>query len=484
MTGQTLIQTKMLINGCWVDAASQVSFSVLNPATGEVLATVPDGSALDAENAVQAAAEAFKTWKTLTAQQREEKLLRWADLIEACSEDLAQLLTAEQGKPLAEARGEIRSGVEAIQWAAAEGRRAFGDIIPPFKDGTQILVMREPVGVVAAITPWNFPSGMVTRKVAPALAAGCTVVLKPAEDTPLSALALAKLAQDAGIPAGVFNIVTCQADKAPEVGRVLTTHQLVRKISFTGSTEVGKILMRQGADTVKRISLELGGNAPFIIFDSSDLDLAINGVIASKFRNAGQTCICANRIFVQAGIHDEFVKRLETRMRGLKLGAGTEAGVQVGPLINRQGLEKVRQHVADAVTKGAKQVCGGRSAAQGELFYEPTLLTGMTPDMLLFHDETFGPVAGVFKFSDEAEVVALANATTYGLAAYFYTRELGQAFRVAKCLDYGMVGINEPILSNAAIPFGGRKESGLGREGSSEGFKEFIETKYVLIGGL
>lgn len=479
-----LLRDKAYIDGHWVASASTRTFPVFNPATGAELIAVPDCTTVDAERAIEAAGAAFKTWSKQTAQARADLMLKWAALIGKNLEPLAALLTAEQGKPLAEARAEIKSGVESIEWAAAEARRAFGDVIPPFKAQTRILVMREPVGVVIAITPWNFPSGMITRKVAPAIAAGCTIVLKPAEDTPLSALALAQLAQDAGIPAGVFNIVTCAGESAPAIGKILTTHPMVRKISFTGSTEVGKILMGQAADTIKRVSLELGGNAPFIVFSSADLDAAVDGAVICKFRNAGQTCVCANRIFVQADIHDEFVSRLEQKVRALSIGAGDVDGVQIGPLINEDAVTKVEAHIHNAKDQGAQLICGGKRQSQTSLFYEPTILTGMTPEMILFSDETFGPVAGIFKFSTEEDVIALANDTRFGLASYFYSRDLGQCFRVAEALEYGMVAINEPILSNAAIPFGGRKESGLGREGSSEGFDEFLETKYVLIGGL
>jgi succinate-semialdehyde dehydrogenase/glutarate-semialdehyde dehydrogenase len=479
-----LLRTEAYIDGSWTQASGGKTFAVTNPATGETLAAVADCAQMDAERAVEAAHKAFKSWSKETAQARGVKLRRWAQLISDNLEELSLLLTAEQGKPLAEARAEVKSGVESIEWAAEQARRAFGDIIPPFKQDTQILVMKQPVGVVAAITPWNFPSGMITRKVGPALAAGCAVVLKPAEDTPLSALALAALAEEAGIPPGVLNIVPCSGDAAPAIGKVLTTHKLVSKISFTGSTEVGKILMKQGADTIKRISLELGGNAPFIVFSSADLDLAVAGAMTCKFRNAGQTCVCANRILVQADIHDEFVKRLAEKIGTLVVGAGDKDGVQIGPLINEQGVIKVEEHVANALASGASLICGGKRQEPSSLFYEPTLLSNMSPEMVLFADETFGPVAGIFKFQDEAEAIRLANDSRFGLASYFYSRDLGQCFRVSQALEYGMVAVNEPIIANAAIPFGGMKESGLGREGSVEGFEEFLETKYVLIGGL
>lgn len=478
-----LLKSQAYIGGKWRAAHTGDTYPVINPATSQEITQVADCTAVDAEAAIKAAAEAFKIWRTETAVTRGDKLKAWAALILENLEPLAALLTAEQGKPLAEARTEIKSGVESIEWSASECRRAAGDIIPPFKKNTQILVTREPVGVVAAITPWNFPVGMITRKVAPALAAGCTVVLKPAEDTPLCALALAALAEQAGIPAGAFNVVPCRGDSAPEVGKVLTTHKLVRKISFTGSTEVGKILMKQGADTIKRISLELGGNAPFIVFDSADIDLAVAGAIACKFRNAGQTCVCANRIFVQAGIYDKFMALFTDKIKALVVGDGSDEKTQIGPLINEDGIQKVTEHVSDAVAKGARLFCGGKRQA-GSLFYAPTLLGDMTPDMVIFADETFGPVAGVFKFTTEAEAIALANDTRFGLASYFYSTDMAQCFRVSAALEYGMVAVNEPILANAAIPFGGMKESGLGREGGVEGFNEFLETKYVLLGGL
>ncbi len=483
MSFTSLLKEKAYIGGTWTAAQSGKVFAVLDPATGKELAQVADCGAADADLAIRKASDAFIAWRAETAQSRGAKLEKWARLIEENLETLAALLTAEQGKPLSEAITEIKGGIESIEWSAAEGRRAFGEVIPPFKAGTRIMTFREPVGVVAAITPWNFPVGMITRKVSPALAAGCTVVLKPAEDTPLCALALAALAEQAGLPAGVLNIIPCRGEAAPEVGKVLTTHPLVRKISFTGSTEVGKILMGQSASTIKRVSLELGGNAPFIVFDSANLEGAVQGAMASKFRNAGQTCVCANRIFVQKGIHDDFVRLLADKVRALKIGNGSEAGSEIGPLINEDGLMKVAEHVANALRQGAELICGGQRRGDS-LFYEPTVLTRMSPTMQLFSEETFGPVAGIFVFEDEQDVIRQANDTQFGLASYLYSQDLGQCFRVAEALEYGMVAVNEPILSNAAIPFGGMKESGLGREGSREGFNEFTETKYVLIAGL
>lgn len=440
--------------------------------------------AADTEQAIKAAEKALPAWRRKTAKERASILRRWYDLVVAHADDLAALLTEEMGKPLTEARGEILYGASFIEWFAEEGKRIYGDIIPTHKEDARVLVMKQPIGVVAAITPWNFPNAMITRKVAPALAAGCTVVLKPAEDTPYSALALAVLAEEAGLPAGVLNIVTGSLESAPEIGKVLTTHPVVKKISFTGSTEVGKLLMKQSADTVKKVSLELGGNAPFIVFDSADLDKAAEGAMACKFRNAGQTCVCANRIYVQSGVYEEFSEKFAAKIDQLKVGKGDAPEVQIGPLINHQGLEKVRKHVADALDKGAKLVCGGDKHEAGDLFYKPTLLQDMTPDMLIKSEETFGPVAGLFRFDTEEDVIAQANDTPYGLASYFYGNDLAQCFRVAEALEYGMVAVNEPVVSGEAVPFGGIKESGIGREGSKYGIDDFVEIKYILVGGL
>jgi succinate-semialdehyde dehydrogenase/glutarate-semialdehyde dehydrogenase len=479
-----LLRDKAYIGGKWAAAERGALFSVVDPASGDWLADVPDMGAAEAEKAVAAAKAAFPAWKALTAKERANILRRWFDLMVACADDLAALLTAEQGKPLAEAKGEILYGASFIEWFAEEGKRVYGDTIPTHKKGSRVLVTRQPVGVVSAITPWNFPNAMITRKVGPALAAGCTIVLKPAEDTPLSALALAALAEKAGLPAGVFNIVTCDAENAPAIGKVLTTHPDVKKISFTGSTEVGKILMGQGAGTVKKVSLELGGNAPFIVFESADLEKAADGAIICKFRNAGQTCVCANRIYVQDGVYEKFAEIFARKVEALKIGAGSAPGVQVGPLINEQGLEKVEQHVRDALDRGGKLVCGGKADAAGPLFYQPTLITEMTPEMLVKKEETFGPVAGLFRFRDEKDAVAQANDTQYGLAAYFYTSDLGQAFRVSEALEYGMVAVNEAVVSTESAPFGGIKESGIGREGSKYGIEDYTDIKYVLVGGL
>lgn len=479
-----MLRDKAFVNGKWVAAGSGRVFGVFNPATGERIADIPDMNASDAEKAVAAAKAAFPAWKNMTAKERGKYLLRWHQLILDNLEPLAALLTAEQGKPLAEARGEILGGAASIEWMAAEGRRVYGDTIPSHKSDARIMVVKQPVGVVGAITPWNFPNSMIARKAAPALAAGCAVVLKPSEDAPLSALALAALAGRAEFPPGIFNVVTGSRESAPLIGGVLSTHPDVRKVSFTGSTAVGKILMRQAADTVKRVSLELGGNAPFIVFESADMDKAVEGAIASKFRNAGQTCICANRIYVQESVHDAFVAKLAAKVKAMKVGAGNEDGVVIGPLINQRGLEKVQVHVADALKNGAKLVCGGKMHPAGVLFYEPTVLTEMKPGMMMTVEETFGPVAGIYRFRDESDVIAQANDTNYGLAAYFYSQNLGQCFRVAEALECGMVGINEPLLATESAPFGGVKESGIGRENSRYGIEEFVDIKYILVGGI
>jgi len=481
---QALLREQAYIGGQWCAAQSGARFAVHNPANAVELALVPNMAEQDAERAVKAAAQALPGWRGLLAKERSRILRRWFDLILEHKDALAALMTAEQGKPLAEAQGEVVYGASFVEWYAEEAKRVYGDTIPTHKGDARVIVTKEPVGVVAAITPWNFPNAMITRKVAPALAAGCTVVLKPAEDTPLSALALAVLAEQAGFPDGVLNIITCDGEAAPAVGKVLSTHQDVRKISFTGSTEVGKILMRQASDTIKKVSLELGGNAPFIVFGSADLDKAAVGAMACKFRNAGQTCVCANRIYVQDSVYERFAEKLAALIGDLKVGDGFGTGVRIGPLINEQGIEKVRHHVADATGKGAKLLCGGQDHAAGPLFYTPTLLTDMDDTMLVKQEETFGPVAGLFRFSSEEEVITKANDTKYGLAAYFYTSDLGQAFRVSGALEYGIVGVNEPVISTESAPFGGIKESGIGREGSKYGIEDFLEIKYTLIGGL
>lgn len=484
MTQPKMIHERAFVNGAWCAAQGGGSFAVTNPANGAHLAYVPDMGPGDADAAIIAAAAAYPAWKALLAKDRAKMLRAWFDLIVKNADDLAALLTAEQGKPLAEARGEIIYGANFIEWYAEESKRIYGDTIPSHKADARIMVTREPVGVVTAITPWNFPSAMITRKVAPALAAGCTVVIKPAEDTPLSALALAQLAQEAGFPPGVLNIVTCSLDSAPALGRVLTTHPLVKKISFTGSTEVGKTLMAQASGTIKKVSLELGGNAPFIVFESADIDRAVDGAIICKFRNAGQTCVCANRIFVHEKIYDAFAQKLTAKVRALKTAPGDQPGAQVGPLINAAAVAKVRDHVADATARGGKILTGGAVHDSGPLFFDPTVIVDVTAESKIFREETFGPVAGLFRFRDEADVIAQANDTPFGLASYFYTADLAQAFRVAEALEYGMVAINEPILSTEAAPFGGVKESGIGREGSKYGIDDYLTLKYTLIGGL
>jgi succinate-semialdehyde dehydrogenase/glutarate-semialdehyde dehydrogenase len=479
-----LFRTQAYVDGAWADAEGGKTFPVTNPATGETLAAVPDMGATETRRAIEAADRAWPAWRAKTAKERHAILLKWFNLMMQNQEDLAQILTAEQGKPLAEARGEIAYGASFIEWFAEEGKRAYGDVIPTHMADRRVLVMKEPIGVSAMITPWNFPNAMITRKAAPALAAGCTVVLKPAEQTPLSALAMAELAERAGIPKGVLNIVTGSGESAPSIGQALCANPTVRKLSFTGSTEVGRILMRQSADTIKKLSLELGGNAPFIVFDDADLDAAVEGAIASKYRNAGQTCVCANRIYVQDGVYDAFAAKLAEKVKGFKVGAGTESGVVIGPLIDEQGMKKVEQHVSDALGKGAKVMLGGKRHAKGGLFFEPTVITGVTPEMIVSYEETFGPVAALIRFKTEDDAVKLANNTEFGLAGYFYSRDIGRIFRVAEKMETGMVCVNSGILSTEIAPFGGVKQSGLGREGSKYGIDEYLEVKYLMIAGL
>ena len=477
-----LLINQAYINGAWISAEDGRSFDVLNPYDHSVIASVPDLGSKEAEHAVEAAYEAFTIWRTYTAGKRAKLLKKWYALQMEHLEDLALLLTTEQGKPLKEARGEIKYGASFIEWFAEEARRVYGDVIPGHAPGKRIVTIKQPVGVVAAITPWNFPNAMITRKVAPALAAGCTVVVKPAEDTPLSALALAFLAENAGIPAGVFNVVTTQDPAA--VGSVLTGHSKVKKLSFTGSTEIGKLLMKQCAGTVKKVSLELGGNAPFIVFDDADLDTAVQGAIASKYRNAGQTCVCANRIYAQAGIYESFVEKLTAATASLKVGAGVEPDTLIGPLINEDAIEKVESLVADAIAQGAEVRAGGARVEQGVsgYFYEPTVLAEATPNMAISREEIFGPVAPVYRFETEEEVIRLANDTPFGLAAYFFGQNIHRIWKVAEGLDYGMVGINTGMISTPVAPFGGMKESGIGREGSKYGMEEFVEIKYLCFG--
>ena len=475
----TLLKSQAYIDGAWV---GKPGFAVTDKATGEEITRVPDLSADDARNAVAAAERALKPWSKLLAKERSKILRRWYDLIVEHADELALLLSKEQGKPVAEAKTEIIYGAGFVEFFAEEAKRVYGEVIPAHKADARILVIKQPIGVVAAITPWNFPNAMITRKVTPAIAAGCTVVVKPAEDTPLSALALAELAERAGVPKGVFNIITCKDPVA--VGEVLSTDPRVRMVTFTGSTEVGKILARQAAGTVKKVGLELGGNAPFIVFDDADIPRAIQGAMASKFRNSGQTCVCANRFFVQAGVYAAFSKALFDEVAKLKVGQGTESGVTQGPLINGQAIAKVEEHIADATKHGAKAITGGKRHALGGNFFEPTILTGVTTQMLVAREETFGPVAALFKFSTEDEVIAMANGTQFGLASYIYTRDLSRAWRMAEALESGMVGINEGLTSTEVAPFGGVKESGLGREGSHHGIEEFLEMKYLLMGGI
>jgi succinate-semialdehyde dehydrogenase/glutarate-semialdehyde dehydrogenase len=472
--------TSAYIGGEWV--TSKDRFAVVNPATGRDIASVPNLTPADARRAVDAASAALPAWSAKTAKDRALILKRWFDLIMSETEALAQLMTAEQGKPLAESRGEVAYGASFVEWFAEEGKRAYGRTIPTTAATKRYITIKQPIGVVAAITPWNFPIAMITRKVAPALAAGCTIIVKPAEDTPLCALALAKLAEKAGVPGGVFNVVT--TDDARGVGEVLCADTRVRKLTFTGSTEVGKILYRQCADTVKKLTLELGGNAPLIIFNDADLDQAIAGAMASKYRNAGQTCVCANRIFVQAGIYDRFADALASAAEKLVVGAGTGNGVNLGPLINAEAIAKVESLMADAVAKGGTVKTGGARDAAGSLFYKPTVLTGVTTEMDIVSQEIFGPVASLIKFETDEEAIALANSTPFGLAAYLFSQNIQRAWKAAERLEAGMVGVNEGIFSNEVVPFGGVKESGLGREGAAEGLEEYLETKFICLGGM
>lgn len=475
-----LLKTKAYVNGAWVGAKSKKTFAVINPADGRTVARVADCDAADAKAAVAAAKAAFEPWKALLPKARADILKKWFALITEHTDELAALLSTEQGKPLAEAKGEITYGAAFVEWFAEEARRIYGRTVPAFKQDARVIVTREPVGVCAAITPWNFPNSMITRKVAPALAAGCTIVLKPAEATPLSALALAALAHEAGFPKGVFNVVT--TSQAKLVGQVLSTHPDIRKLSFTGSTEVGRILMAQCAPTLKRLSMELGGNAPFIVFDDADLDRAIQGAISSKFRNSGQTCVCANRFFIQEKIYKVFNTRFKEAIRALKVGTAFEKGAVIGPLINQDGLDKVETLVRDAKAKGGQVTLGGRPHEKGGLFYQPTLIEDATPKMRLYQEEIFGPVAPIFAFRTEQEAIRLANQVDQGLAAYVYTSDLGRAFRMTEALEYGMVGVNEGIVSSAVAPFGGIKQSGFGREGAQEGIEEYTQVKYGLYG--
>ncbi len=476
----SLLRTDGLVNGQWVHGHRR--FDVFDPATGHKLADVANLGAAETEQAIAAANAAWPAWRSQTGKQRHAVLMKWYQLLMANVDDLARILTAEQGKPLAEARGEIGYGASFVEWFAEEAKRVNGETLPPFDNNRRLLVLKQPIGVCAAITPWNFPLAMITRKVAPALAAGCTVVIKPAELTPLTALAAAELALRAGIPPGVLNVITADSDNSIAAGKVFCASDTVRHISFTGSTEVGRILMAQSAPSIKKLSLELGGNAPFIVFDDADLDSAVEGALASKYRNAGQTCVCANRIYVQEGVYDTFVQKFAAKVRGLKVGNGFDDGVTQGPLIEDAAVAKVQRHVADAVAKGGQLVVGGHQLA-GQ-FFEPTVIAEATANMLCATEETFGPLAPVFRFKTEQEAIDAANNTEFGLASYFYSRDVGRIFRVAEALEYGMVGINAGVIATEHVPFGGVKQSGLGREGSSHGMEEYLEMKYLCLGDM
>ena len=477
----SLLRQQCHVDGQWIDADDGGSMPVIDPATGIPVGTAPVLRGAETRRAIEAANRAWPAWRRKTAKERSAILRKWFEAMLANADDLALILTTEQGKPLAESKGEIAIGAAYIEWFAEEAKRVYGDVIPTISNDRRLVVIKEPVGVCAAITPWNFPSSMITRKVAPALAAGCTVVIKPAEATPYSALALAELAHRAGFPPGVLNVVT---GDAPAIGGEMCASPTVRKLSFTGSTEVGRILMKQVAPTVKKISLELGGNAPFVVFDDADLDAAAEGAIVAKYRNAGQTCVCTNRFFVHEKIYDAFAAKLVERVKALKVGPGTEAGVTQGPLIDAAALAKVEDHIADATAHGARVIAGGKRHELRGTFFEPTVLTGVTADMKVFREETFGPVAPLIRFSTDAEVIELANRTEYGLASYFYSRDIGRIWRVAEALEYGMVGVNTGLITTEVAPFGGVKQSGLGREGSMYGIDEFVQVKYVCFGGI
>jgi succinate-semialdehyde dehydrogenase/glutarate-semialdehyde dehydrogenase len=482
LSDAALLRNQTYIDGAWVGAAS--SFNVNNPADGVMIGSVPNMGAADTEKAIAAAQAAFPTWSAKTGKERANVMRKWYDLIMANADDLAALMTAEQGKPLAESKGEVVYGASFVEWFAEEAKRVNGDVMSSTWSDKRMVVLKQPIGVCASITPWNFPIAMITRKVAPAIAAGCTIVIKPAEQTPLSALALAELAHRAGFPPGVINIITADADNSIEVGKVLCSSTVVRHLSFTGSTPVGRILMQQCAPTIKKLGLELGGHAPFIVFDDADLDAAVEGALQSKYRNAGQTCVCTNRFYVHESVYDRFVKKLTDGAGKIKVGNGFESGVAQGPLIDAQAIAKVEDHVADAIGKGAKVEVGGKRHALGGHFYEPTVLSNISKDMKIMREETFGPVAAIIRFTSEEEVIAAANDTDFGLAGYFYSRDIGRIWRVAEKLDYGMVGINTGLISNEVAPFGGVKQSGLGREGSRYGMDEYLEIKYLCMGGI
>ena len=477
----TLLRQQCYIDGAWLDADDKSTFHVTNPADGAKLGTVPNMGVAETRRAIRAANAAFPAWRAKLAKERSAILRKWFELMLANQEDLAQLMTAEQGKPLPESRGEIAYAASFIEWFAEEGKRVYGDTIPQHQADKRIVVLKEPIGVCVAITPWNFPAAMITRKAGPALAAGCTMVVKPASATPYSALAMAELAERAGVPKGVLSVVT---GSASAIGAEMSTNPLVRKLSFTGSTEIGKKLMAQCSSTMKKISMELGGNAPFIVFDDADLDAAVEGAMISKYRNNGQTCVCANRILVQERVYDTFAAKLAEKVKALNVGNGAHAGVTIGPLINAAALAKVEEHIADALARGATLLAGGNRHALGGLFFEPTVLAGVTTAMKVTREETFGPVAPLFRFKDEAEAIRLANDTEFGLASYFYGRDIGRIWRVAEALEYGMVGINTGLISTAEAPFGGVKESGIGREGSKYGIEDFLIVKYLCLGGI
>ena len=481
LSDPALFRRRAFIDGGWRDADGAGTFDVFNPADGAKIGAVPDMGVVEARRAIKAAGKALAGWRSRTASDRSGILKKWHDLILENAEDLALLMTGEMGKPLAEARGEIVYGASFIEWFAEEGKRVYGDTIPATTPDKRIIVIKQPIGVVAAITPWNFPNAMVTRKCGPALAAGCTVVVKPATATPYSALALAELGQQAGIPNGVLNIVT---GSAGAIGGELTGNPIVAKVTFTGSTEIGKLLMRECAETVKKVSMELGGNAPFIVFDDADLDAAVEGALASKYRNTGQTCVCANRLLVQSSVYDEFAEKLATAVAKMKVADGFTEGAQQGPLIDMAAVEKIESHIKDAVDKGATVLLGGQRHELGRSFFQPTILTGVTSDMICAREETFGPLAPLFRFATEADAIAMANDTEFGLASYFYARDIGRIWRVAEALEYGIVGINEGIVSTEVAPFGGVKESGVGREGSKYGLEDFLELKYLCMGGI
>ncbi|MEH6491673.1 NADP-dependent succinate-semialdehyde dehydrogenase [Halopseudomonas sp.] len=479
-----LFRQQAFVDGHWCEADSGARTEIFNPANGERLGSVPNMGAAETRRAIEAAQQAQQAWRQRTAKERGQVLRKWFELMLQHQEDLARIMTAEQGKPLAEARGEVGYAASFLEWFAEEAKRVYGDVIPGHQSDKRILVQKEPVGVTAAITPWNFPAAMITRKAGPALAAGCAMVLKPAPQTPFSALALALLAEQAGLPAGLFSVITADVDASRAVGGELCSNPIVRKLSFTGSTGVGIKLMEQCAPSLKKLSLELGGNAPFIVFDDADLDAAVEGAMISKYRNAGQTCVCANRIYVQDSVYDAFAEKLAAAVSQLKVGDGTAAGVTTGPLIDGNAVAKVQRHLADATAKGAQVLAGGKAHALGGNFFEPTILTNVDSSMLVAREETFGPLAPLFRFSDEADVVRQANDTEFGLAAYFYARDLSRVFRVAERLEYGMVGINTGLISTEVAPFGGMKASGLGREGSKYGIEEYVEIKYLCLGGI